>query len=212
AFGFGKKARIGCPGETSGNLIPYRKWSRIDAGAISFGQGVSVSAIQLISGISAIANGGNLMKPLLIKKIISSNGKDVKLFHPEIIRRVISSKTAQQVKQMMRLVVEEAGTGTKAAMDGYRVCGKTGTAQKALENRKGYSKHNYISVFGGFAPLDKPELAILVVVDEPRKQYYGGDVAAPAFKTIMAESFNYLNIPPGKIKPMMASLSTGEKK
>jgi cell division protein FtsI (penicillin-binding protein 3) len=212
AFGFGEKTRIGCPGETSGSLIPHGEWSRIDAGAISFGQGISVSAIQLISGISAIANGGNLMKPLLIKKIISNNGEDVTLFRPEIIRRVVSTKTAQQVKQMMQLVVEEAGTGTKAAMDGYTVCGKTGTAQKALENRKGYSKHNYISVFGGFAPLDTPELAILVVVDEPRKQYYGGDVAAPAFKTIMAESFNYLNIPPEKNKPMMASLSTGEKK
>ncbi|WP_300461357.1 penicillin-binding protein 2 [Desulfobacula sp.] len=212
AFGFGKKARIGCPGETSGNLIPYGQWSRIDAGAIAFGQGVSVSAIQLISGISAIANGGNLMKPLLIKEIISNNGQGVTRFHPEIIRRVVSSKTAHQVKQMMRLVVEEDGTGTKAAMDGYTVCGKTGTAQKAMENRKGYSKHNYISVFGGFAPFDTPELAILVVVDEPRKQYYGGDVAAPAFKTIMAESFNYLNIPPEKNTPMIASLSTGEKK
>ena len=210
AFGFGGRTRVGCPGETSGNLSPYRKWSKIDAGAISFGQGVSVSAIQLISGISAIANDGNLMKPLLIKKIISRNGEDLRVYHPETIRRVISSKTAQQVKKMMGLVVNEEGTGAKAAMDGYTVCGKTGTAQKALKNQKGYSKNNYVSVFAGFAPQNHPELAILVVVDEPKKQYYGGDVAAPAFKTIMAESFNYLNIAPEKAKPMIALLSTGE--
>jgi len=212
AFGFGNKTQIECPGETSGNLSPYQKWSKIDAGAISFGQGVSVSAIQLISGISAIANGGRLMKPMLIKKIISNKGKDVTVYHPETIRQVISPKSAQQVKRMMRLVVEEEGTGKKAAMDGYTVCGKTGTAQKALENEKGYSKDNYTAVFAGFAPEDKPELAILVAIDEPRKQYYGGDVAAPAFKTIMAESFNYLNIPPEKNRPMLVSLSSGEKK
>ncbi|MCD4676241.1 MAG: penicillin-binding protein 2 [Desulfobacula sp.] len=210
-FGFGDKTRIGCPGETSANLIPYRKWSKIDAGAISFGQGVSVSAIQLISGISAIANNGNLMKPLLIKKIISNQGKALREYHPETIRRVISSKSAQQVKRMMSLAVKKEGTGAKAAMAGYTVCGKTGTAQKALKNKKGYSKNKYISVFGGFAPKNNPELAIRVVIDEPRKQYYGGDVAAPAFRKIMAESFNYLNIPPEKSKVMVALLPFGEK-
>nr|MDA3787476.1 penicillin-binding protein 2 [Desulfobacula sp.] len=211
AFGFGNKTQIECPGETTGSLSPYQKWSKIDAGAISFGQGVSVSAIQLISGISAIANNGVLMKPLLIKKIMSSNGKDLKVYHPEKIRQVISSKSARQVKTMMRLAVENKGTGTKAAMVGYTVCGKTGTAQKAMKNGKGYSKGNYISIFTGFAPEDNPELAILVAIDEPRKQYYGGDVAAPAFKTIMTESFNYLNIPPENNEHMMALLSPGEK-
>jgi len=211
AFGFGNKTQVGCPGETSGNLIPYRKWSRIDGGAISFGQGISVSAIQLICGISAIANGGKLMKPMLIKKIISNNGKGLRVYRPEIIRRVISAQTAQQVKKMMSLVVKKEGTGVKAAMDGYTVCGKTGTAQKALKGKKGYSKNKYTSVFAGFAPQKNPELAILVVVDEPKKQYYGGDVAAPAFKTIMAESFNYLNIPPEKNSHMIALLTTGEK-
>lgn len=211
AFGFGNKTQIGSPGETSGRLIPYKKWSKIDAGAISFGQGVSVSAIQLISGISAIANDGKLMKPMLVKKIISKNGKDLTVYHPETIRRVVSSKTARQVKTMMNLVVKDDGTGTKAAMEGYTVCGKTGTAQKALKNKKGYSKNKYISVFAGFAPQDNPELAVLVVIDEPKKQYYGGDVAAPAFKTIMAESFNYLNIPPEKRGNMVAILSPGEK-
>lgn len=208
-FGFGDKTRVGCPGETAGNLMPYREWTKIDTSAISFGQGISVSAVQLISGISAIANNGNLMKPLLIKKIISNTGKELRVYHPETIRQVISSKSAQQIKKMMSLVVTEDGTGTKAAMDRYTVCGKTGTAQKALKNQRGYSKNNYISVFGGFAPEAKPELAILVIIDEPRNQYYGGDVAAPAFKTIMTESFNYLNISPENNKTMLALLSAG---
>ncbi|MDA3916641.1 MAG: penicillin-binding protein 2 [Deltaproteobacteria bacterium] len=210
-FGFGDKTKIASPGETSGRLIPYNKWSNIDRGAISFGQGVSVSAIQLLSGISAIANAGKLMKPMLIKKIVSSKGKTLHAYHPQTIRQVISKKSALQVKNMMNLVVDDDGTGVKAAIDGYTVCGKTGTAQKALKNAKGYSKKKYTSIFAGFAPKNNSELAILVVIDEPKKQYYGGDVAAPAFKAIMAESFNYLNIAPEKTKPMIALLSTGEK-
>jgi cell division protein FtsI (penicillin-binding protein 3) len=149
---------------------------------------------------------------MLIKKIVSNTGEDLKVYHPETIRQVISPKTAASIKNMMNLVVREDGTGTKAAMDGYTVCGKTGTAQKASTSKRGYSKNKYMSVFTGFAPLDNPELAILVVIDEPKKQYYGGDVAAPAFKTIMAESFNYLNIPPGNATHMIASVSTGGKK
>ncbi len=208
-FGFGNKTLVGVPGETSGALRPYRKWSRIDAGAISFGQGISVSALQLLSGISAIANNGMLMKPMLVKKIISNSGKTLRVYQPEPIRQVVTAKTAKQVRQMMSLVVDQDGTGTKAAMDGYTVCGKTGTAQKALKNKKGYSKSRYISVFAGFAPKDDPKLAILVVVDEPKNQYYGGDVAAPAFKNIMAEAFNYLNIRPEKNKSMIAMVTKG---
>lgn len=210
AFGFGKRTKIGCPGETPGLLIDADRWSRIDASSISFGQGMSVSSIQLISGISAIANKGRLMKPLLIKKILSNTGQTIQENHPEMIRQVISEKTAGQVKRMMNLVVQEEGTGIKAAMDGYSVCGKTGTAQKARKNGRGYSRNNYTAVFAGFAPYKNPQLAILVVVDEPRRTHYGGEVAAPAFKTIMAESFNYLNIPPETEKQMFAALVTGE--
>jgi cell division protein FtsI (penicillin-binding protein 3) len=212
-FGFGNKTKIASPGETAGRLTPYGKWSKIDTGAISFGQGVSVSAIQLLSGISAIANNGKLMKPMLIKKVVSGNGKTLREFHPQTIRQVISKKSARQVKNMMGLVVEAEGTGIKAAIDGYTVCGKTGTAQKALKNKKGYSKNKYISVFAGFAPKNNPQLSILIVIDEPKRQYYGGDVAAPAFKTIMTESFAYLNIAPEKTKKetdtktLIASLS-----
>lgn len=211
AFGFGKKTRIECSGETSGSLLAYQNWSRIDAGAISFGQGMSVSAIQLISGISAIANKGRLMKPLLVKKILSNTGETLKINHPRTVRQVVSEETAAHVKQMMNLVVQEEGTGVNAALDGYTVCGKTGTAQKALKNGKGYSKNKYTSVFAGFAPLDNPKLAVLVVVDEPMNKYYSGEVAAPAFKTIMAESFNYLNIAPEKDRQVVAAVTKGEE-
>ncbi|MCG8687637.1 MAG: penicillin-binding protein 2 [Desulfobacterales bacterium] len=196
AFGFGKKTSLGSPAESSGLLLPYRRWSKIDSGAISFGQGVSVTAVQLISAISAVANEGKLMKPMLIKKIISNSGKELEVFKPTIIRQVVSAQTANLVKRMMNQVVQEEGTGTEAAISGYRVCGKTSTAQKADKNGKGYAKNKYIAAFGGFAPLQDPQLATLVVVNEPKKNHYGGTVAAPAFKKIMSKSFNYLNIPP----------------
>ena len=195
-FGFGSRTRVECPGETPGTLTPPGSWSDIDAGAISFGQGVSVSAIQLISAISAIANNGQLMKPMLVKKIVSNTGKDIQVFSPTLVRQAISPHVASQVRHMMRLAVQEKGTGTKADLAGYAVCGKTGTAQKVEAGQKQYAKNKYVSVFAGFAPEKNPQLAILVVVDEPRKKYYGGDVAAPAFKTIMAQSCNYLSIPP----------------
>lgn len=210
AFGFGQKTRLGSPGESSGSLLPYRKWSKIDSGAISFGQGVSVTGVQLISAISAVANNGKLMKPMLIKKIISHTGKELQTFEPTIIRQVISPTTARLVKNMMNQVVQEEGTGVNAAMDGYRVCGKTSTAQKADKKKRGYAKNKYIAAFGGFAPLDDPKLAILVVVDEPRPNHYGGIVAAPAFKTIMSKSFNYMSIPPETTDAMVAALAAKE--
>ncbi len=195
-FGFGSRTQVECPGETLGTLMPSGRWSDIDAGAIAFGQGVSVSAIQLISAISAIANNGQLMKPMLVKKIVSNAGKDIQVFSPTLVRQAVSPRVASQVGHMMRLAVQEKGTGTKADLTGYAVCGKTGTAQKVEAGQKQYAKNKYMSVFAGFAPEKNPQLAILVVVDEPRKKYYGGDVAAPAFKTIMAQSCNYLSIPP----------------
>lgn len=195
-FGFASRTGVECPGETSGTLSAPDRWSAIDAGAISFGQGISVSAIQLISAISAIANNGQRMKPMLVKKITSNTGKELQVFYPAVVHQVISPQVASQVKHMMRLAVQEKGTGTQADLTGYAVCGKTGTAQKVEAGQKQYAKNKYVSVFAGFAPEKNPQLAILVVVDEPRKKYYGGDVAAPAFKTIMAQSCNYLSIPP----------------
>ena len=195
-FGFGQRTGITCPGEATGSLTGFKRWSAIDAGAISFGQGLSVSAIQLITAASAIANDGMLMKPILVKAITDGNGRVVTQFHPEEVRRVLDAKTAATVRRILKTVTTEGGTGVNAALAGYTVCGKTGTAQKIDESGT-YAKDRYLSSFLGFAPVEHPELAILVIVDEPKVQTYGGIVAAPAFRQIALETLTYLNIPPG---------------
>lgn len=194
-FGFGQKTGVECPGETSGSLAPFERWSKIDTGTISFGHGISVSVVQLITAVSAIANGGALMKPRIVTAITDSNGKVVETFEPALVRQAISPKTAKTVKRMMRAVVEKGGTGELAALKGYGACGKTGTAQK-LDASGSYSDGKHVSSFIGFAPYDNPKIAVLVVLDEPATDYYGGKVCAPVFSKIAQETLNYLNIPP----------------
>ncbi len=194
-FGFGQKTGIDCVGETPGSLTHYRKWTRIDAGTISFGQGISASPLQLISAISAIANNGVMMKPYLVQAVTDPSGGLIKNTVPSPIRRVVSEKTAKELKKILATVSEEGGTGTNAALEGYRVCGKTGTAQKIGKDGM-YARGKYMSSFIGFVPADKPAISILVVLDEPGKRYYGGTVAAPAFREIAHETLDYLNIPP----------------
>jgi len=196
AFGFGQRSGITCPGETAGSLSPFKSWSAIDAGAISFGQGISVSAIQLITAASAIANDGILMKPMLVKAITDRRGETVEQFSPEPVRRVVSARTATVMRRILKTVITEGGTGVNAALDGYSVCGKTGTAQK-IDDSGTYARDRYLSSFVGFAPADQPELAVLVIVDEPKVKSYGGIVAAPAFRQIALETLSYLKIPPG---------------
>ena len=195
AFGFGRRSGVTCPGETAGSLSPFKSWSAIDLGAISFGQGVSVSAIQLIAAVSAIANDGLLMKPMLVREITGRNGETVKRFSPEPVRRVVSSHSAATVRRILKTVITAGGTGVNAALKGYSVCGKTGTAQK-IDSSGTYAKGRYLSSFVGLVPADQPELAILVLLDEPTVQTYGGIVAAPAFRQIALETLSYLNIPP----------------
>ena len=198
-FGFGERTGIDLPGEIPGQLRPTNQWSQIAVHTVSFGQGVSVSAIQLISGLSAIANNGYLMKPYLVKQIVSPEGKIIKESKPQIIRKVISEKTAKQVASFMKTTVIQGGTATKAFIDGYEVAGKTGTAQKPDLTSGGYSKGKYVSLFMGFTPSDDPSIAILVLVDEPRGIYYGGEVAAPVFKKIAEETMHYMGILPARI-------------
>ncbi|MBW1695997.1 MAG: penicillin-binding protein 2 [Deltaproteobacteria bacterium] len=198
SFGFGSKTGIDCPGETNGTLIPYRRWSKIDAGAISFGQGISVSALQLVTATSAIANNGILMKPYVVDSIVDPNGRIIKKMTPRKVRRVVSAKTAATLNRVMQTVITREGTGAKAALDGYTVCGKTGTAQKT-DSSGTYAKDRYTASFVGFAPAKDPAITILVVVDEPRTGYYGGIVAGPAFRKIAQETLCYLSIPPEKM-------------
>jgi len=194
-FGFGSKTGIDCPGETTGNLSHYTSWSDIDSGAAAFGHGIAVSAIQLITAVSAIANDGVLMKPYIVKEITDQNGQSIQRFLPQKVRQAISARNAGIVKNIMKTVITEGGTGVNAALEGYSVCGKTGTARKLDETGK-YSASKHVASFVGFTPSHNPEIAILVVMDEPRENYYGGVVAAPIFKKIAQQTLNYLNVPP----------------
>ncbi len=194
-LGFGRKTGIDCIGETTGSLSNYRDWSRIDAGAISFGQGISVSALQLVTAMSTIANNGTMMKPYVVQAITDINGQLIQNMKPKNAGPVLSSATAKAMKDILTAVLEAGGTGTNAVVDGYRVCGKTGTAQKVGASGT-YEKGRYMSSFIGFVPSDDPALTILVVIDEPKKRYYGGTVAAPAFKKIAQETLDYLDISP----------------
>jgi len=194
-FGFGTKTGIDCPGETAGSLALYKKWTKLDTGVISFGHGISVSAVQLIAAVSTIANGGVLMKPHLVRAITDKNGQYIHRFKPRKIRRVISTNTAKEVAKIMQTVITRNGTGTLAALQGYSVSGKTGTSQKIGKDGT-YAEDKYIASFAGFTPAENPEIAILVVIDEPIEKYYGGIVAAPAFKKIAHETLNHMNISP----------------
>jgi cell division protein FtsI (penicillin-binding protein 3) len=205
-FGFGSKTGIDCPGETSGSLSPFKQWAKIDAGTISFGQGISVSALQLASAASAIANEGLLMKPYIVQAITDQNGHLLKSFEPRIVRRVVSEKTARTLVRIMQTVITKGGTGVKAAIEGYTVCGKTGTAQK-IDEKGEYSDGKFISSFVGFAPAKKSEVVILVVIDEPQDQHYGSIVAAPVFRKIAHKILSYMNIPPkSKTNRLIVSL------
>lgn len=197
-FGFGYKTKVGCPGETAGILANYRSWTDIDAGTIAFGQGIAVSAMQLITAVSAIANGGKLMRPYIVSEILDPSGKSISKTKPRVVRNSITEKTSREIKEIMATVVADGGTGINAALKGYRVCGKTGTAQK-LEKNGTYSNKRYIASFFGFAPLENPRIAVLVVIDEPKLQYYASQVAAPAFKTITLATLNYLKVLPENV-------------
>ena len=194
-FGFGQKTKIDCPGETKGILSHYSKWSALDAGAISFGQGVSVSAVQLLSAVSIIANGGNYVQPHILNKVTSPEGRVIREFKKPSQKRIISAETAGKLKKIMASVTKKGGTGVNAALQKYTVCGKTGTAQKITDGTS-YSEDKYTASFVGFAPLKNPEIAVLVVLDEPLVNYYGGTVAAPAFRRIVHDTLNYMNVPP----------------
>ncbi|MFQ5866425.1 MAG: peptidoglycan D,D-transpeptidase FtsI family protein [bacterium] len=194
-FGFGNYTGIRLPGETPGILKKPKDWSEISLSRLSFGQGVGVTAIQLISAFSCLANGGVLMEPMIANRIIDSKGKVVTEFHPCPVRRVISSKTAQTLTDILCGIVEN-GTGKEAEIVGYRVAGKTGTAQKFDPATGKYSKTNYIASFVGYLPADRPRITILVLLDEPQGFYWGGSVAAPVFARVGLRIMHHLGVPP----------------
>jgi cell division protein FtsI (penicillin-binding protein 3) len=195
-FGFGRKTGIDLPGEAKGIVRSPKTWSEVALGNIGFGQGVAVTAIQLITAISAIANGGNLLRPYVVDRIVDLEGNVVRQFHPVTIRRVLSKETARVMTSILTRTVEEGGTGTRAALQHYEVAGKTGTAQKVDSLVGGYYEDRFISSFVGYVPSNQPRLVILVVIDEPQGIPYGGTVAGPVFKNVAERSLQYLNVPP----------------
>ncbi len=179
------------PGEISGIAREPRFWSKISIVTIPMGQEVGVTALQLANSISVIANGGQLMKPYIVREINDKYGEVIKDFSPTMIRKVISVDTAERIKNILKGVVEK-GTGTLAKLSGFSAAGKTGTAQK-LEANGSYSHDKFIASFMGFAPVDDPLIVIAVIVDEPRPYYFGGVVAAPVFKNVANDVLRYLN-------------------
>ena len=164
---------------------------------ITFGQSIAVTPLQLLAAVSAFADQGVMVRPYLIKKIESQDGKFVKGHQPRR-RRVLSSQTADQVKELMRNVVLK-GSGVHAQIAGFEVCGKTGTAQKARLGGRGYYKDRYIASFVGFAPFKKPKVVALVLIDEPKGAIWGGKICGPVFAEVVGYSLRYLNAYPDVI-------------
>jgi len=184
-FGFGSKTGVDLPGEVSGLLRAPQNWTRVDASTIAFGQGISVTAIQLITALSAIGNNGLLLKPHIVRAVVDKQGRIIKKFETTPVRQVISPKTAKRLTAILKDVVgDDDGTGKKAQIVNVAVAGKTGTSQKFDFARKAYSSEKVRTSFMGFFPAENPQIAILVTLDEPQRDKWGGLAAAPVFKNI----------------------------
>lgn len=194
-LGFGEKTGIDLPGEVSGWMVPPEKWSGTSIGAIPIGQEVAVTPLQVLRAYAAIANGGFLVRPHVVSEVISPDGQALVSFGNREKKRVLSARTAELFKDILKSVVEEGGTGESASVNGNEVAGKTGTAQMINPLTKRYSKEKYVSSFVGFVPAEDPKLAIIVVVYEPKGQIYGGVVAAPVFRDIADKALSYLDVP-----------------
>ncbi|RMF95055.1 MAG: penicillin-binding protein [Candidatus Schekmanbacteria bacterium] len=195
-FGFGEKTGIQLQGEARGILRKPKDWSLVSIGAITIGQEIAVTPLQLAMAYSAIANGGLLLKPRIAKRIESWDGEIKKVFPPVTVRRVISERTAHILRGILKTVVSEEGTAHLARIEGFEVAGKTGTAQKA-ENGA-YQPGKYYSSFIGIVPADAPRFVIAVILDEPKKNHYGGIVSAPIFREIAKRSLLYCGVKPHK--------------
>jgi len=194
-FGFGKETDIPLPGETNGVLRPrHRPWVQVETAAASFGQGISVTTLQLAMATAAIANRGRLLQPILIKRITDGIGNVVEEPATKVLRSAVSPRVARLVSEMLVAVTEGHGTGVEAAVPGFKTAGKTATAQKTDPATGKYSKELYTASFLGFVPADKPRIAIVVVLDEPMITHAGGAVAAPVFRRVAQASLRYLGV------------------
>ncbi len=193
-FGFGGLSGIDLPGESSGILSPAKTWSEVQFVTIAFGQGISTTPLQMAMAFAAIANGGELLRPHIVKKIVDPDGETIYERKKEVRANPLKAETAAVMRGLLKRVVEQGGTGMLAASQEYPVGGKTGTAQKAAAHG-GYAEGRYYSSFIGFAPVDQARLVVYVGIDEPKGYYYGGQVAAPVFRRVAEESLHYLSVP-----------------
>ena len=193
AYGFGRETGLDFPGESRGILLDPKKWSGTSIGTVPIGQGLAVTAMQMVGAYNAVANGGTWVAPKLVRATVDAEGRH-HATAPSERRTVVSARTAQQVTAMLSEVVR-VGTGTLAAVDGYTVAGKTGTARKPLEGARGYATGAYVSSFAGFVPAERPELTVIVVLDEPTP-IYGGLVAAPVFAEVAGYALRQFQVPP----------------
>jgi len=192
-FGVTTATGIDLPGETSGIIVPKERAMPIDLACMSYGQTLQLSPVQLISAISAIANGGYTVVPHIVKEVTGTDGQVLETKATGTVHRVISQKTSDELRTALEKVIS-IGTGKQAYVPGYRLAGKTGTATKVVDGVTAQGK--YLAWFIGFAPANDPELALLIMIDEPKGAYYGGQIAAPVFSGIMRDVLRYLEVPP----------------
>ena len=199
AFGFGAATGVGLAGESRGQLREPQRWSALSLPTMSIGQEVSVTALQMVAAFGAIANGGVLMQPRLVRAVFDADGRETRRFEPQPVRQVISPETARTLTRLMTQVVA-AGTGHNAAIPGYEVAGKTGTAQKLDPVTHRYSRNPGVLSFVGFAPADEPRFVMLAMLDEPRTEKWGSEAAAPIFTSVNAAGW--------PARPRMAALAS----
>lgn len=197
AFGLGQLTNVDLAGEAKGIVIGKSKVKPLDIATMSMGQSIAVTPIQLATAVAAVANDGQRLRPQIVREVRDQKGEMIRGFQPDIIKQVVDQQTAQEVKKVLESVVEN-GTGKSAYLDGFRIAGKTGTAQKV--GAGGYMAGKYIASFAGFTPADHPQIVMLVVIDEPVDLYYGGQIAAPAFAAVMKDILQYLKVMPQDLK------------
>lgn len=194
-FGMGNRTGIGLVGEVPGILKKPSDWSAFSLAAISYGYEVAVTPLQIAMAYSAVANGGLLMQPYVVKQIVTQDQRLLEESKPQVIRQVMDPQVANDITSILEKVVEE-GTGQNAQIPGYQVAGKTGTAKKTQDGASGYSNSKFVASFVGFYPTDKPELVIVVMIDEPFPVHSGGSVAAPTFRKILERTMKVYDRPP----------------
>ncbi|HTE67416.1 MAG TPA: penicillin-binding transpeptidase domain-containing protein, partial [Actinomycetes bacterium] len=194
-FGYGRRSGVDLPGESPGIVRPAQSWYCTDLGTNAIGQGVAVTVLQMASVYATVANNGVLRSPTLLRGTVDARGHQAKAKRKPG-RRVLSVRTARTLSRILEGVVKDGGTGTAAALEEWRVAGKTGTARKPDNVRGGYRPGAYVGSFIGYAPAERPAVVVAVVIDEPTRGYYGGAVAAPVFQEVARTALRRLGVAP----------------